>query len=147
MYTEGNELSEIGEHVSIAKRFQDGDGAVGRDALSDAVEGCGHARFAKADAGLILHQQLLLERAHRVLIVVPESLLHQWLVEMLRRFNLHFALFASQTGQNTAELSDTVNKDISWAMAIAGKEEKIESFIDRYNCSGANLNCALGGYH
>ena len=45
------------------------------------------------EAGLILHQQLLLERAHRVLIVVPESLLHQWLVEMLRRFNLMFSIF------------------------------------------------------
>ena len=29
----------------------------------------------------------------RVLIIVPETLQHQWLVEMLRRFNLHFALF------------------------------------------------------
>jgi len=45
------------------------------------------------EAGLIIHQQLLTERAHRVLIVVPESLVHQWLVEMLRRFNLHFSIF------------------------------------------------------
>lgn len=45
------------------------------------------------EAGLILHQQLLLERANRVLIVVPESLVHQWLVEMLRRFNLMFSVF------------------------------------------------------
>ncbi|MGI9292448.1 MAG: RNA polymerase-associated protein RapA, partial [Pseudomonadales bacterium] len=45
------------------------------------------------EAGLILHHQLLTGRAQRVLIVVPESLLHQWLVEMLRRFNLHFSLF------------------------------------------------------
>jgi len=44
------------------------------------------------EAGLILHQQLLTERAQRVLIVVPESLLHQWLVEMLRRFNLSFSV-------------------------------------------------------
>jgi len=45
------------------------------------------------EAGLILHQQLLLERARRVLIVVPESLIHQWLVEMLRRFNLMFSIY------------------------------------------------------
>ena len=45
------------------------------------------------EAGMILHQQLLTERAKRVLIVVPESLMHQWLVEMLRRFNLHFSIF------------------------------------------------------
>jgi len=48
------------------------------------------------EAGLILHQQLLLERARRVLIVVPESLVHQWLVEMLRRFNLMFSIYDAQ---------------------------------------------------
>lgn len=45
------------------------------------------------EAGMILHQQLISERANRVLIVVPETLLHQWLVEMLRRFNLYFSIF------------------------------------------------------
>jgi ATP-dependent helicase HepA len=45
------------------------------------------------EAGLILHHQILTERARRVLIVVPETLIHQWLVEMLRRFNLHFKIF------------------------------------------------------
>ena len=44
------------------------------------------------EAGLILHQQLLTERVKRVLIVVPESLVHQWLVEMMRRFNLQFSV-------------------------------------------------------
>ena len=42
---------------------------------------------------MIIHQQLLSGRAHRVLILLPETLQHQWLVEMLRRFNLHFSLF------------------------------------------------------
>lgn len=45
------------------------------------------------EAGLILHHQLLTEHAKRILIVVPEPLIHQWLVEMLRRFNLHFSIF------------------------------------------------------
>lgn len=45
------------------------------------------------EAGMILHQQLLCGMVERALIVVPETLQHQWLVEMLRRFNLHFALF------------------------------------------------------
>ena len=45
------------------------------------------------EAGLILHHRLLNGLTHRVLIIVPESLLHQWLVEMLRRFNLRFSVF------------------------------------------------------
>ena len=44
------------------------------------------------EAGLILHQQLISGRSQRALIVVPDSLLHQWLVEMLRRFNLLFSI-------------------------------------------------------
>ncbi|MEP5764552.1 MAG: RNA polymerase-associated protein RapA [Halieaceae bacterium] len=48
------------------------------------------------EAGMILQQQLLTGRASRILIVVPESLKHQWLVEMLRRFNLHFAIFDAE---------------------------------------------------
>lgn len=42
------------------------------------------------EAGLILQRQLAQHRISRVLVVVPESLIHQWLVEMLRKFNLHF---------------------------------------------------------
>jgi ATP-dependent helicase HepA len=45
------------------------------------------------EACLILHRLLLSGRAHRVLILVPESLVNQWFVEMLRRFNLHPAIF------------------------------------------------------
>ena len=45
------------------------------------------------EAGLILHHRLINGLTHRALIIVPESLLHQWLVEMLRRFNLRFSVF------------------------------------------------------
>ena len=45
------------------------------------------------EAALIIHQQIKTARAQRVLIVVPDSLVHQWLVEMLRRVNLAFAIF------------------------------------------------------
>ncbi len=55
------------------------------------------------EAGLILHHQLQTERAHRVLIIVPETLLHQWLIEMLRRFNLHFKIFDKNRCQDILE--------------------------------------------
>ncbi|CUA87941.1 SNF2-related protein [Pseudidiomarina woesei] len=45
------------------------------------------------EAGLIMHRRLLTGRSERILIVVPDSLAHQWLVELLRRFNLQFSLF------------------------------------------------------
>ncbi len=45
------------------------------------------------EAALIIHQQIKTGRAERILILVPDSLVHQWLVEMLRRVNLAFAIF------------------------------------------------------
>ena len=45
------------------------------------------------EAGLILSQQFLRGRAQRVFVAVPDPLLHQWLVEMLRRFNLQFSIY------------------------------------------------------
>jgi len=45
------------------------------------------------EACLILHRLHLTGRAQRVLIIVPEPLIHQWFVELLRRFNLLFAIF------------------------------------------------------
>ncbi len=61
------------------------------------------------EAGLILHYQLLTERARRVLIVVPENLQHQWLVEMLRRFNLHFSLFDEARCRAAQESNEGAN--------------------------------------
>jgi len=55
------------------------------------------------EAGLILHHQLITGRAERVLIVVPEPLLHQWLVEMRRRFNLRFSLFDAERYREAGE--------------------------------------------
>ena len=45
------------------------------------------------EAGLIIHQQLKTSRSVRILILVPDSLQYQWMIEMRRRFNLQFSLF------------------------------------------------------
>lgn len=45
------------------------------------------------EACLILHRLHLTGRADRILILVPEPLVHQWFVELLRRFNLLFAIY------------------------------------------------------
>ena len=45
------------------------------------------------EAGLIIQHRLINGLSKRILILVPDSLLHQWLVEMRRRFNLRFSIF------------------------------------------------------
>ncbi len=42
------------------------------------------------EAGLILHHLILTGRVERALILVPDSLVYQWFVEMLRKFQLSF---------------------------------------------------------
>ena len=61
--------------------------AVPRVLLADEV-GLGKT----IEACLIVQRMLAVGRAKRVLILVPESLVHQWFVELLRRFNLWFSI-------------------------------------------------------
>lgn len=82
----GTRAALIAHQLHIAKEV--GHRTAPRVLLADEV-GLGKT----IEAGMILQQQLFAEKVERVLIIVPETLQHQWLVEMLRRFNLHFALF------------------------------------------------------
>lgn len=86
------------------------------------------------EAGLILHQQLFTGRAKRVLIAVPDSLVHQWLVEMLRRFNLHFTLLDEERCEALQE-SGNDNPFESTQLAIcslslvSGDSERLEQAV------------------
>ncbi len=74
------------------------------------------------EAGLIVHQQLLTERARRVLIVVPESLVHQWLLEMLRRFNLMFRVFDAPRCRALEETGGQENVFLSEQLVLCSLE-------------------------
>ena len=45
------------------------------------------------EAGMIIARQLATGRAERVLVLLPDTLVYQWFVELLRRFNLSFAIY------------------------------------------------------
>ncbi len=55
------------------------------------------------EAGLIIHQQLITDRAQRILIIVPEALMYQWMIEMLRRFNLKMSLYDQERYQGSVD--------------------------------------------
>lgn len=80
------------------------------------------------EAGLILHHQLQTGQARRVLITPPESLVHQWLVEMLRRFNLSFTVLNEErcealeaTADNPFETSQLVLCSVDF---LAGNDRR-----------------------
>jgi len=71
------------------------------------------------EACLIIHRLLLTNRISRVLILVPDSLIHQWFVEMLRRFNLQFHIVEpSHYSEYDGSLENNPFKDHQ--MVIAG---------------------------
>ncbi len=75
------------------------------------------------EAGLILHHRLINGLSNRVLIIVPETLLHQWLVEMLRRFNLRFSIF------DEARCLDTYAEDDMLAEAEPNEDSGENPFL------------------
>ncbi|AOA59002.1 RNA polymerase-associated protein RapA [Acinetobacter larvae] len=72
------------------------------------------------EAGLIVHQQLKTGRAERVLILVPDSLQYQWMIEMRRRFNLHFSLFDLTRTASIREHDPELNPFLTEQCIIAG---------------------------
>lgn len=92
----GNRAGLIPHQLHIAQEI--GNRVNPRVLLADEV-GLGKT----IEAGMILQNQLFTEKVQRVLIIVPETLQHQWLVEMLRRFNLHFSLFDEERCEDFAE--------------------------------------------
>ncbi|MGO4501838.1 MULTISPECIES: RNA polymerase-associated protein RapA [unclassified Dyella] len=61
------------------------------------------------EAGMIIARQLATGRAGRVLILLPDTLVYQWFVELLRRFNLSFAIYDEERCESLEQGGDTAN--------------------------------------
>ena len=90
------------------------------------------------EAGLILHHRLINGLTKRVLILVPEALLYQWLVEMLRRFNLRFSILDEErcrSGQQQDDDFEEPDEAIKEAENPFSTEQLVlcsQSFFSRY---------------
>jgi ATP-dependent helicase HepA len=56
------------------------------------------------EAGLILHQLIQAGKVSRALLLVPDSLVYQWFVEMLKKFNLNFTTINNETDITGSEM-------------------------------------------
>ncbi len=61
------------------------------------------------EAGMILARLLASGRVARTLILLPETLIYQWFVELLRRFNLSFAIFDEERCESIETTGDGRN--------------------------------------
>ena len=75
------------------------------------------------EAGMIIARQIATGRASRVLVLLPDTLVYQWFVELLRRFNLSFAIYdeerceaveQSDSGHNPFDDEQLVIADFSF---------------------------------
>ncbi|WEN16553.1 RNA polymerase-associated protein RapA [Rhodanobacter sp. AS-Z3] len=65
------------------------------------------------EAGMIIARQLATGRASRVLLLLPDTLVYQWFVEMLRRFNLSFAIYDEERCEALTQSDDEQSGDAS----------------------------------
>lgn len=82
------------------------------------------------EAGLILHAKLVRREINRVLIAVPEPLLHQWLVEMLRKFNLRFALYDTDRFEAAVESAPDGNPFLAEQLVLISTQTLTETVAD-----------------
>ncbi len=61
------------------------------------------------EAGMILARLLAAGRVERVLVLLPEPLVYQWFVELLRRFNLKFAIYDEERCEAIEQAGDARN--------------------------------------
>ena len=78
------------------------------------------------EAGLIIHQQLKTGRSERILILVPDSLQYQWMIEMRRRFNLNFSLFDLTRTASMKEHDPELNPFLTEQCIIASVDLMID---------------------
>ena len=86
------------------------------------------------EAGLIIHKQHHSGLAERLLIIVPENLQHQWLVEMLRKFNLKFSIMDESRWLSVTEDSSNMFED----------EQKVIVSLDFLTENPAAMKALLG---
>ena len=67
---------------------------------------------------LILHRLLISGRIDRVLILLPASLVHQWFVELLRRFNLIFQIIDHEFCENVTFSNPETNPFLETQLGI-----------------------------
>jgi ATP-dependent helicase HepA len=79
------------------------------------------------EACLILHRLHLTGRAERILIILPESLVHQWFIELLRRFNLWFTLIDAEHCESVTAVDAEANPFNESQLVICSLKTLLES--------------------
>lgn len=101
------------------------------------------------EAGMIISRQLARGRADRILVLVPDALVNQWFVELLRRFNLAFAIFDEERCEAITQSNPSHNpfEDEQLVLAGLGLFEGNETRAEQLVAAGWDLLTVDEAHH
>jgi ATP-dependent helicase HepA len=101
------------------------------------------------EAGMIMARQIASGRASRVLVLLPDALLNQWFVELLRRFNLSFAIFEEERCEAIEQAGDGRNpfEDEQWVIAGFGLFDEAPKRREQLLAAGWDLLVVDEAHH
>lgn len=88
------------------------------------------------EAGLIFHQLWVTSQVKRVLVLTPQTLIHQWLVELYRKFNHLFHIMDGQHWDDLMDMDDEINpyeghqRIIESLDALLAHPERMQSVLE-----------------
>lgn len=83
------------------------------------------------EAAMIIHQMLITKRAQRILIVVPDSLVFQWFIELHRKFALSFTVINQETELLEGSNPFLESENIIVSLGLLRGAEKARELLDR----------------
>jgi len=89
------------------------------------------------EACLILHKLIVSGRVSQVLIIVPESMVHVWFVELLRKFNLLFTIIENCENDEDETLSQS-NPFTDSSMILIGMNQLLDN--EKYVKMASSVN-------
>jgi ATP-dependent helicase HepA len=95
------------------------------------------------EACLIMQRLRAVGKAERILILVPESLVHQWFVELLRRFNLWFSIYDESRCRAAEQSSEGENPFLDEQMVLCSVDFLANSEVRSYQAIEAEWDLVV----
>jgi ATP-dependent helicase HepA len=83
------------------------------------------------EAAMIIHQLLISKRANRILIMVPDSLVYQWFLELHRKFALSFKVINQETRLEEGSNPFVENENMIVSIGLLKGAEKARELLDQ----------------
>jgi ATP-dependent helicase HepA len=83
------------------------------------------------EASLIIHRLLLTGQAQRVMILLPDSLVHQWFFELYRKFSLSFKMINQETSLEKGENPFVDNERVIVSMGLLKGAPMAREMLER----------------